>query len=1561
MGSPETLLSRLADARNETSPDYSQVPQFQTLEPRLLLSAFVSDDFSSTELNLNLWQLIDPVGDSSLVLDGTNAVISVPAGVSHDVWESGNKAPHLMQAATDEDFEIEVKFETRPEGRFAVNGIIIEQDGNNFLRFDFHSSGSRINLFAASFDNGNPSAEVYKPISGNDTMYMRVNREGNLWTQSFSYDGQSWIVGGSFYESLSVSSVGFFVGNEGTSPPAYTGSIDYFFDTSSPVYPEDGELPDTTPPTIQDVIFSADTSSIQIDFTTDETANAYVEYGLTTAYELGSVASAGQTTHSVLLDNLQDATTYQFRIAATDQAGNTSYSDNFSTTTDAIPDTTAPEIQNISTQTDVDNIQIDFETNEPASIVIEYGLTTGYELGSISGPEALTHSLTLEGLQTNTTYQCRIVATDQAGNTSYSDNLTETTLAEPDTAAPQIQNVIVTAGVTTIQIDFTTDEPATIAIEYGLTTSYELGSISGPEAQTHSITIDNLQPETTYQLRIVATDTAGNTSYSQNLTATTAPLPPVTGIQSDDFSSTLLDDIWEFIDPVGDSSIVLNGTNVLITVPGGTAHDVWENGNNTARLMQSATDEDFEIEVKFESRPQGRYAVNGIIIEQDSDNFLRFDFHSSGSRINLFAASFDNGNPSAEIYKGISGSSTMYMRVTRSGDLWTVKYSYNGTSWSTGGSFNAALTVTSAGPFVGNEGSSPPTYTGSIDYFFNTASPIDPEDPDLTPPEINNVNVQPDVDTLQINFDTDEPATVLIEYGLTTNYELGSVSGALGTSHSLTLEGLQADTTYQYHIIATDQSDNVGDSGNLTATTDPPPDINAPLIQNINVEAGEDFLRITFDTDEEATASVDYGRTLEYELGNIDSPAGTSHTILIEDLYPETLYNFKITATDIAGNTSQTQNQTAQTSPSINADERIIENLVALYTFEDKGGNTVSDISGVGDAMDLIIGDPGNVTWADYTLTVNNATILSSAGAATKLIDTITQTNEITIEAWLTPTNVTQDGPARIITLSTDTSERNFTLGQGLWGSLPSDTIDVRFRTTATDLNGQPSLTTSAGTMSANLTHVVFTRNIDGNAKVYINNSLVAEDVVAGDLSNWDTTYAFALANEITGGRPWFGTFHLAAIYSQALTAGQIAQNYNAGVFLDEENPEIQNVTVDAGEQYLQINFATNENTSAIIEYGLTTNYELGSVTTPTGITHSARLEDLQPDTTYHIRITVTDPSGNSSQSDDITLRTATPMAPYIDVWYGNLQNFGQNGNPQQFVNILGNVSDPNGVASLTYTLNGGNELTLSRGPDTRRLEYEGDFNIEIDIQQLNSGSNTIEIKATDYNGYTSINMVTVDYTSGQTWPLSYTADWNNVQDISQAAQVVDGYWKLEDGAVRTVELGYDRIIAIGDMSWTDYEVVVPVTIHGFDPAGFDWPSVAPSVNIVARWQGHYDWTGEQPRHGWYPLGAIASYGFKEDPQQSNTLGLYGNNAVSLASPIDTQLEFDVTYLWKVRVDTINSSQTRYRFKVWEQGTSEPSGWDLSGVAEGGLNSGSVLLMAHHTDVSYGSVYVRAV
>jgi hypothetical protein len=315
-----------------------------------------------------------------------------------------------------------------------------------------------------------------------------------------------------------------------------------------------------------------------------------------------------------------------------------------------------------------------------------------------------------------------------------------------------------------------------------------------------------------------------------------------------------------------------------------------------------------------------------------------------------------------------------------------------------------------------------------------------------------------------------------------------------------------------------------------------------------------------------------------------------------------------------------------------------------------------------------------------------------------------------------------------------------------------------------------------------------------------------------------------------------------------------------------------------------------------------------------------------------------------------------------IDVWYGSHQVFGELGNPQRWVNILGNVSDPDGVISLTYSLNGEPESPLSIGPeDNPRLAAEGDFNIEIALTDLDSGLNPVVITATDGLDHQTVETVTVEYVSGHVWPETYSIDWSTVTAIPDVAQIVDGLWTLEADSIRPAILGYDRLVAIGDKdpSWDEYEITVPVTIHGIEPAGYGPPGNGPGVGIFMRWDGHYDSGDSQPRLGWYPLGALGWYRWRNDTL-GDRLRMLGNYGALIAEDTSgRKLSYGVCYLFKMHVETVPGQGGLYALKVWEEGQSEPSAWDL--VAQEGLSDpqyGSLMLVAHYVDASFGDVTI---
>jgi len=205
----------------------------------------------------------------------------------------------------------------------------------------------------------------------------------------------------------------------------------------------------------------------------------------------------------------------------------------------------------------------------------------------------------------------------------------------------------------------------------------------------------------------------------------------------------------------------------------------------------------------------------------------------------------------------------------------------------------------------------------------------------------------------------------------------------------------------------------------------------------------------------------------------------------------------------------------------------------------------------------------------------------------------------------------------------------------------------------------------------------------------------------------------------------------------------------------------------------------------------------------------------------------------------------SAPGDPVINVWYGSNQVFGVQGTPQDWVNVLGDVSDSDGaVAGMTYRLNGGSPVNLLIGPDTRRLQSDGDFNVDIDVNLLIDGTNDVLIVATDDLGNQSTQSVDVVYNSQNLWPLPYSVLWTNEVHAPDRVQIVDGLWSIDTNGFYTVIVGYDRVVAIGDILWEDYEVTIPITTHSIDPAGFLWPSVSPGMGVIFRWTGHTDWLG---------------------------------------------------------------------------------------------------------------------
>ena len=225
---------------------------------------------------------------------------------------------------------------------------------------------------------------------------------------------------------------------------------------------------------------------------------------------------------------------------------------------------------------------------------------------------------------------------------------------------------------------------------------------------------------------------------------------------------------------------------------------------------------------------------------------------------------------------------------------------------------------------------------------------------------------------------------------------------------------------------------------------------------------------------------------------------------------------------------------------SLPAAERVQSGLLAVYDFASTEGPVVKDRSGLAPALDLRIDQPANVRRRAGSLEIRNTTTIRSDKPPTKILNAVKRSNALTVEIWLEPANLTQEGPARLFTISGDTSNRNVTLGQ------EGPALQARLRTTRTSNNGMPAIETGRLLKTA-LTHAVYTRDAAGKARLFVNGRLAKEQSTPGSISNWNGNYRLALGNEFSGDRAWRGTLYWVAVYGRSLSSTEVSQNFKAG------------------------------------------------------------------------------------------------------------------------------------------------------------------------------------------------------------------------------------------------------------------------------------------------------------------------------------------------------------------------------------------------------------------------------
>ncbi|VAX33570.1 hypothetical protein MNBD_NITROSPIRAE01-1408 [hydrothermal vent metagenome] len=319
--------------------------------------------------------------------------------------------------------------------------------------------------------------------------------------------------------------------------------------------------PDTTAPSISNIAsgnFSM--SAASITWTTNEAADSRIEYGTDTLYgSFTTLNSSLVTAHSQNITGLSAGTSYHFRVLSKDAASNLATSGNNTFTTTALPgDTSGPVISSIN----VGNISpsgaiVTWSTDEAASSQVEYGTTSSYgSLSALNSSLVISHSRILSGLSPSTVYHYRVISKDTADNSSISGDGSFTSAGvSADTTGPAISSVLaqnITTGSATLT--WTTDEPATSQVDYGLTNVYGSSTTKNETLlMSHQQIVTGLSAGSTYHFSVKSKDAAGNLSSSSDDSFQT--------VASESADTSAPADVERFVASGSTQKVVLGWTN----------------------------------------------------------------------------------------------------------------------------------------------------------------------------------------------------------------------------------------------------------------------------------------------------------------------------------------------------------------------------------------------------------------------------------------------------------------------------------------------------------------------------------------------------------------------------------------------------------------------------------------------------------------------------------------------------------------------------------------------------------------------------------------------------------------------------------------------------------------------------------------------------------------------------------------------------------------------------------------------------------------------------------------
>ncbi|HNV68622.1 MAG TPA: fibronectin type III domain-containing protein, partial [Candidatus Ozemobacteraceae bacterium] len=640
-------------------------------------------------------------------------------------------------------------------------------------------------------------------------------------------------------------------------------------------------------PVVAPAIFNVNVTGItktsaMVSWSTDQAATGKIYY------VTGTIASTAsdlrlRTAHSITLNNLQGGTTYSFYVEASASSLVAVSDTSLFTTLDSTP----PAISEVSVPTPTlsgTKASVVWLTDEAATSQVEYGFSPAYgQLTNLVPTLTFGHQVNLTNLLPQTTYHYRVRSKDANGNEGTSSNGTFTT---PD-SVPPVLSTIRTSPITgtTATINFTTNETATVQVEYG---PGAFTAITAPETNTtFSILLSGLTPKVVYKFRVRAKDAANNEAVTADLQFTTvdsaAPVISNISVAPETLTGTTAQVTW-----LTDEAATTQVEYGLTAAYGlSTTIDTTKVTGHLAKLIALLPNTTYNYRVRSKD-VSGNETVSG------NNTFTTLDSQPPTiSNIRVLPITGTTGNVTfttskpativieygVGIFSALASTTTLATthEILLSGLLPKSAYRYR--IYATDSAGNVGISAILS---------------------FTTL--------DTVPPVITGIIVSSITNTsATVAWTTDKAATSQVIWGSSTTYDKGPiVDSTLLKNHSIKINLDDSSVPiWNFQVSSTDAAGNVATSTNQT--------FQVPLyLYDVNVTAiGTDSATIVWNSNATASSLVEYGLSSLYGNQAYTLPfpnTGTrNHSVTVSGLVPFATYYFRVRSKEPTGREAVSQ------------------------------------------------------------------------------------------------------------------------------------------------------------------------------------------------------------------------------------------------------------------------------------------------------------------------------------------------------------------------------------------------------------------------------------------------------------------------------------------------------------------------------------------------------------------------------------------------------------------------------------------------------------------------------